>query len=35
MTALSYAIWTYRWNRPRLSPFRAAIEALRTLRLPF
>lgn len=32
MTALQYLRWMYRWNRPRLSVYRAALEALRSLR---
>ena len=35
MTALQYTVWLYRWNRPRLSVYRAALEALRGLRTPF
>lgn len=35
MTALQYLRWMYRWNRPRLSVYRAALEALRSLRTPF
>ena len=35
MTTLQYLLWQYRWNRPRLSPYRAFVEALRGLKTPF
>jgi hypothetical protein len=35
MNALQYFLWAYRWNRPRLSVYRAFIEALRGLKQPF
>lgn len=35
MTAIRYLLWLYRWNRPRLSPYRAFVEALRGLKQPF
>ncbi len=35
MTSLQYFLWAYRWNRPRLSVYRAFVEALRGLKTPF
>jgi hypothetical protein len=35
MTAIRYLLWLYRWNRPRLSVYRAFVEALRGFKTPF